>query len=201
MENSVVVDSDGHVLEPPDLWVKNLPAKFKNRALRTVPVGNGRGDALIVEENTMVIPIASAIGAARWPEDMRRRFQDYSYKDGDPAGFNPELRIKENDREGIDVAFLYPSMGLYLNGIRDLEHAALACQIYNDWLADYCAHAPDRFVGIATLPWQDPPAAARELRRAVAKLSFRGAFIRPNAYNDYYLQSGEFDGTRAGLFW
>ena len=193
MAKPIVVDADGHVLEPADLWVKNLPVKFKDRALRTVSVGNGRGDALIVEEDTMVIPIASAIGAARWPEEMRRRFQDFSYIDGDPAGFDPGLRINENDREGIDVAFLYPSMALYLNGIRDLEHAALACRIYNDWLADYCAHAPDRFVGIATLPWQDPPAAARELRRAVTDLNFRGAFIRPNAYNDYYLHNRDFD--------
>lgn len=27
------VDADGHVLEPPDLWKKNLEAKFKDRAL------------------------------------------------------------------------------------------------------------------------------------------------------------------------
>ena len=158
MDKALVVDADGHVLEPADLWVKNLPAKFKDRALRTIPTGHGRGDALVVEDNIMVIPVASTVGAARWPEDKRRRWQEFSYNDGDPAGFDPDLRIKENDREGIDVAFLYPSMGLYLNGIRDPEHAALACRIYNDWLADYCSHARDRFVGIATVPWQDPPA-------------------------------------------
>jgi hypothetical protein len=27
------VDADGHILEPPDLWQKNLEAKFKDRAL------------------------------------------------------------------------------------------------------------------------------------------------------------------------
>ena len=28
-----VVDADGHILEPPDLWKKNLENKFKDRAL------------------------------------------------------------------------------------------------------------------------------------------------------------------------
>ncbi len=27
------IDADGHILEPPDLWQKNLEAKFKNRTL------------------------------------------------------------------------------------------------------------------------------------------------------------------------
>src|SRR5262249_39139767 len=30
----LVVDADGHVCEPPDLWERNLPARFRDRALR-----------------------------------------------------------------------------------------------------------------------------------------------------------------------
>ena len=33
MQLGRIVDADGHVLEPPDLWEKNLPSKFKDRAL------------------------------------------------------------------------------------------------------------------------------------------------------------------------
>ncbi len=191
-----VVDADGHILEPADLWVKNMPAKFKDRALRTVYDKDAEGEALLVEEDTVVIraPNAASIGAARFSEEKRRlQWRTLSYNDGDPAGFDPDLRVKEQDREGIDVAVLYPSMGLFLNGIRDKEHAVLACRIYNDWLADYCGHAPDRMIGVATVPWQDPPAAAKELRRAVTQLNFRGVFIRPNAYNDYLINSPDFD--------
>lgn len=33
MQLGRIIDADGHVLEPPDLWEKNLPSKFKDRAL------------------------------------------------------------------------------------------------------------------------------------------------------------------------
>jgi len=30
----IVVDADGHVCEPADLWERGLPARFRERALR-----------------------------------------------------------------------------------------------------------------------------------------------------------------------
>jgi predicted TIM-barrel fold metal-dependent hydrolase len=191
----LVVDADGHILEPPDLWTKNLPAKFRDVALRTEYSKEADGDALIVERDKVIMraPGAGNIGAARFPESKRRGWRGVRYTDGDPAGFDPGLRAREHDREGIDIAFMYPSLGLYLNGIEDREHARLACEIYNDWLADYCRHDPGRMYGVALVPWQDPPAAATELRRAVERLGFRGFMVRPNAYNDYLLHSKEWD--------
>ena len=34
MANSAVIDSDGHILEPPDLWEKYLEPKYRDRAIR-----------------------------------------------------------------------------------------------------------------------------------------------------------------------
>jgi aminocarboxymuconate-semialdehyde decarboxylase len=44
-------------------------------------------------------------------------------------------------------------------------------------VAELVRSHPDRFVGLATLPMQDPERAAAELDRAVAKLGLRGAEI------------------------
>ena len=33
-DRETVVDADGHVCEPPDLWTAGLPAKHRERALR-----------------------------------------------------------------------------------------------------------------------------------------------------------------------
>jgi uncharacterized protein len=52
--------------------------------------------------------------------------------------------------------------------------------VYNDWLASYCAADPRRLFGAAMLPVQDPPAAAKELRRAKEELGFVAGFVRPN---------------------
>jgi predicted TIM-barrel fold metal-dependent hydrolase len=51
---------------------------------------------------------------------------------------------------------------------------------YNDWLAGYCALAPDRLYGAAMVPFQDPAAAIAELQRAHDELGFVAAFVRPN---------------------
>ena len=36
-----LIDIDSHVLEPPDLWVENIEAKYKDRALRFEKDENG----------------------------------------------------------------------------------------------------------------------------------------------------------------
>lgn len=47
----------------------------------------------------------------------------------------------------------------------------------NDRLARLAQDHPTRFAGFATLPWQAPEAAARELERAVKELGLKGALI------------------------
>jgi aminocarboxymuconate-semialdehyde decarboxylase len=59
------------------------------------------------------------------------------------------------------------------------ELGSAIARINNDALATACARHPDRFVPLASVPLQDPPAAARELERA-AQLGLRGVEIPPN---------------------
>jgi aminocarboxymuconate-semialdehyde decarboxylase len=67
-------------------------------------------------------------------------------------------------------------------------------RINNDALAAACARHPDRFVPLASVPLQDPPAAARELERA-AQLGLRGVEIPPNVCG-HGLDEPEFE-----VFW
>ena len=34
MTKSIVVDADAHLAEPADLWERNLPGKYRDRAIR-----------------------------------------------------------------------------------------------------------------------------------------------------------------------
>lgn len=53
-------------------------------------------------------------------------------------------------------------------------------QIVNDSFAEIQPQYPTRFCPLATLPLQDPQAAADELERAVTKLGLRGAMLFAN---------------------
>jgi aminocarboxymuconate-semialdehyde decarboxylase len=104
-----------------------------------------------------------------------------------------EARLSDMDAEGIDLQaiscvpfVMYPEVSAELG-------ATIAC-INNDALAAACARYPDRFVPLASVPLQDPQAAARELERT-AQLGLRGVEIPPNVCG-HGLDEPEFE-----VFW
>ncbi|MDQ1583322.1 MAG: aminocarboxymuconate-semialdehyde decarboxylase [Microbacteriaceae bacterium] len=88
-------------------------------------------------------------------------------------------RIAQMDAMGIDVSVLSPAPPLFLYWI-EKEEARAAAMVVNDAVAAMVAERPDRFVGLATLPMQDPAAAVAELRRCVELLGMRGAQVGPH---------------------
>jgi len=85
---------------------------------------------------------------------------------------DPALRLKDQDRDGVQAEVIYGILGAATR-LGDHEAATEMFRIYNDWLVDFCRHAPDRFIGLACLPYGDIEAAVAEIHR-VAKLGLRG---------------------------
>src|SRR5919197_555675 len=156
-----VFDSDMHVLEPADLWERYIDPAFRHRAPR---------------------------GTTRTPMDVGVTVDG---ADDIARGFDARAQLTAMDREGIDVTVLYPSRGLFVHSISDLDPAfseAIA-RAYNDWLADFCRDGdPRRMYGAAMLPIHDVAASIREARRAVRDLGFKAVFLRPNP-------------PRRGIYW
>jgi len=178
------VDADGHILEPLDLWQKYMDPAFRDRAPRIIKGNNGK-EQLIVDEHrvgdgNLGIGRIGAVGARQGVVEA----DTMAYKDGKPGGFDPHARIPDMDADGIDAAFLYPSLGLFSGAIQDPELAAATCRAYNRWLADYCSPYPDRLFGVAMLPLQDVEMAIQEMTFARKELGMKGGFLRPNPYND-----------------
>lgn len=93
---------------------------------------------------------------------------------------DPLVRLGDMDRMGVDIQVLSVNLSHYCywaEPARGLEMARLC----NDRIAEMVDSAPDRFVGIATVPLQDVGRAVRELKRAVTKLGLRGVVISSNA--------------------
>jgi predicted TIM-barrel fold metal-dependent hydrolase len=85
------------------------------------------------------------------------------------------LRIREMDEAGIDIQVLSENAPA-AQGL-DPETSARLTRLSNDILYDAITVHPDRFAGFATLPTQEPKAAADELERCITKLGFKGAMI------------------------
>lgn len=96
-----------------------------------------------------------------------------------------EIRIPEMDRYGITRQVLATgSPGI--QGLTDAAEAVRLAAHANDFLAGQVRRRPDRFSGLASLPLQDPSAAARELERAVLELGLSGAMVHGHT-NGLYL--------------
>jgi aminocarboxymuconate-semialdehyde decarboxylase len=90
-----------------------------------------------------------------------------------------DLRLADMDRHRVDMQAVCTTVQTFFY---DQERSlGLACAaLQNDGLAAVVARHPDRFLGLATLPLQDPQAAADELGRAMRSLKLRGAQIGSN---------------------
>jgi uncharacterized protein len=89
-----------------------------------------------------------------------------------------DARIRDLDKEGIDVQVLYGGLSIGATTFEDPAFALDFCRAYNDWLAGVCARQPDRLEAVAIVPLQHPGNAVAEVARA-ADLGAVGVMIPP----------------------
>jgi len=163
------VDSDMHVMEPPDLFDHYLDPAVKHRV--SVPVGADgrpcRGPAGL----TLVdgLPTADS-DLQQYRKRVRRgptqstqplsgsRLADTGRLDfAVERDYDPEAQVMGMEMEGVDIAVLYPTSGLSLIARDNLDpRLSLAlCQAYNNWIHDFCRHSPDRLKFVVMLPVHD----------------------------------------------
>ena len=176
-----VIDADGHILEPLSLWQDYMDPKFRDRAPRLIRDNDGK-QRLQIDEQTLGSKRGMGALGAVGARDGVVVDDAMEYEQGKKGGFDPHARIPDMDLDGIDAAFLYPSIGLFCGAIHDPALAAAVARAYNRWLADYCKPYPDRLFGVAMIPLQSVDLAIKEMEFARKELGFKGAFIRPNPY-------------------
>ncbi len=174
-----VIDADGHVMEthPKALaWRDAMDAGYRDRGPRHIPFPTGGGRTFL-EGKIWPEPLPGA--DLRVPADMDN-FGTHVQRAG---MYDPHVRIKDMDTDGIDVAVLFGGvLALAASGLDDGGLALSMCRAYNDWLAGYCSACPDRLKGMCALPLQDPEGAAAELRRGVTELGLVGAHFPTNVH-------------------
>jgi predicted TIM-barrel fold metal-dependent hydrolase len=167
-----IMDSDMHVIEPPELWVERLPADQRERAPR---IGRTPGGTFAWQCEGRYYPAFSddprrgVLNRARY-DQAHPKFRRYDRARA--RGYDAKSQLEAMDLEGIDVAITFRTIGSHVIADDDLEpaFAASLCRAFNAWLAERCAQSPERLKATAVLPLQDVALAVEEARHAVREL-------------------------------
>src|SRR5947208_3308433 len=117
-----------------------------------------------------------------WKKELGKSFGDRApsfggRRPGDsPGAMDKNLRISEMAADGVSAEVLYPTHGLRALSLDDPALEEACCRVYNDWILDYCAAAPDRLVGLAMLSMYDVEHAIQEMERC-REAGLRGSII------------------------
>jgi len=162
-----IIDADGHIIEPLAMFEK-MPKEFYPR--RPIPVfmptDTQRGDfngCWIIEGKTY--PNIGGAGNTIFfiPEDARSKARDVSL--ASQTLENAEARLADLDRFNIDIQVVFPTMFL-VSSAEDVKLEGAMFQAYNTYLSRACAESNGRIRWAAPIPFRDPEAAVKEMRRA-----------------------------------
>lgn len=92
--------------------------------------------------------------------------------------YDPEERIKDMDRMNVNMHALTVGPTQFYYYVEPKAGLELA-RAQNEAMAEVVRRRPDKFVGLATVPLQDPRLAAEEMERAVKMLKLKGVGIGP----------------------
>jgi len=179
MRQMKVIDADSHVIEPEQMFATIPPEYCKRRPValdlppdtewgdanrvwliegKVMPNISGRGPA---GRTTFLLP--GALGS------LKRLASQ-----GDQTLEDVPARLSAMDKFNIDVEIVYPTMFL-ASCVDDVELEAVLFRAYNDWLAAASAKSGGRVHWMALIPFRNPEAAVREVRR-VSELGAAGVF-------------------------
>ncbi|NND67813.1 MAG: amidohydrolase [Halioglobus sp.] len=159
-----IIDCDQHVIEPPDLWEKYLPKEYQDKAPKLVKDKDG-GDAWLLGEATESLGLVAAMNQT--PRTLK--WTGVKYDEMHPGIFEPGPRLDLMDEDGVDAAVFFPPQRTMIYFISQEHDFSLAgMQAYNNFISDFCNHAPDRLGAIWQMPAGTTDDAVAELQRAHA---------------------------------
>jgi uncharacterized protein len=166
--NTLIISADSHVLEPGDLWTKALGARFGDALPHIVKGFAGHegtffylgrpGEAARIDE------LVNAVGDAARVRELVQ------------AGSDPVFRLKLMHSDGVAAEVLNPTFALWVPRIPDPAMRRACAGVFNDWIVEYAATAPQRLLGVGIVPIDDAHWAVTEAKRIIDR-GVRGIMV------------------------
>jgi aminocarboxymuconate-semialdehyde decarboxylase len=117
--------------------------------------------------------LAARFGTPNWPSIKHTEPGKADIMVGDrffrhiySACWDPEIRLEEMDRDGVDVQVISATPVLFAYE-RPVQHALDCAQLFNDAALELCSRGKGRLKSFCQVPLQDTDAACKELTRSM----------------------------------
>jgi predicted TIM-barrel fold metal-dependent hydrolase len=153
----VIVSADAHANEPADLWATRIEPKYRERVPRVIVDAEG---------------VKWRVSEGHRPDRLRTDTLEGEDRLRNLSGADPEQRLRDMDRDGIDAEVIFPNKGLGMWATPDPVFAMAQCRVYNEWAWETFARYNDRMSPAAAIATGDLEGSIAEVKR-VARLGFR----------------------------
>jgi predicted TIM-barrel fold metal-dependent hydrolase len=152
-----VFSADGHIKEPNDLFLANIPASMHEHTLRSEKSGEHvlllAGDKVLFR--TRLKPATAEIGNFGRPNLK--------------GNVDLDARLEDMKTEGVDAEILFPTTGMMTFLLENAEAELAATQAYNDFINKFVGTRRDTFVRCAVLPLRNNfQYTVQEMKRVAA---------------------------------
>lgn len=191
----LAISADSHVTEPGDCYVDHIDPKFRDRAPVAV-TDDTCGACIDVDNGRSRIPLGMVAGAGRsWDQIHPQNY--VGWDDLHQGGMYPELRLADQDRDGIAAEVLYPSVGMLLCNHPDVDYKKACFDAYNRWMAQFQSTAPDRLIGLGQTALRTVDEGVADFHD-IARLGLRGVMM-PGFAGCH--DEGDYDDPRWNPLW
>jgi predicted TIM-barrel fold metal-dependent hydrolase len=209
----MIVSVDDHVIEPPHVWERWLPAQYRDRGPKVVRDGSTvewiDGNQVFRKGGDGPATDWWVYEDLEWSHQMLNACAGYAESDWwmGPIGFDqmregcydPKARLADMDLNHVSASLCFPTFPRFCGQVFAERHdkdLALACvRAYNDWMVDeWAGDSGGRLVPLCIVPLWDAQLAADEVRRNAARGVHAVAFSElPGKLGLPTIHSGQWD--------
>jgi predicted TIM-barrel fold metal-dependent hydrolase len=177
-----IISADSHITEAPNTYLDYIDAKWRDKAPRMEYVDKV-GDAFLVDGFNRPIALGLVAAAGKPAEELR--ISGVRFDELHKGGWDPDARMADQVRDGVDAEVIYPTVGMVLCNHPDADYKKACFDAYNRWIAEYCGKHPERLLGCGQTAMRSPEEGIADLK-AIRALGLRGVMMPGNPVAEDY---------------